>query len=340
MLEFRAAEESLANGEDMKLLAGDVGGTKTILALHEGGALLRREVYPSARYASLQALVKEFLGAGAHGIGRACFGVAGPVSAEKCRATNLPWLIDARALEEALEIPRVALVNDFYALSIGIGELSESDLATLNDVPADPHGPWVVLGAGTGLGQAVLHEGAGGRREVLSSEGGHTDFGPRNELEIELLRFMLRRHDHVSYERLVSGPGLVAVYEFLRERGPAKESQAVREALEADPAGAAAVVSTFGLEGRDGLCAQALDLFCSIYGAEAGNLALKVVARGGVYVAGGIAPKILKKLQEGAFMKAFLDKGRLRHVLEATPVRVVLNPEVGLLGAAAIAARL
>ena len=323
----------------MTLLAGDVGGTKTLLALFEEGSLVRRESFPSARYASLQALVREFLGPAAHPVTRACFGVAGPVSAETCRATNLPWVIDARELETALAISRVALVNDFHALSVGIGELPAGDLARLNEVPADPHGPRVVIGAGTGLGQAVLVEGPQGV-QVLASEGGHCDFGPRNELEIELLRFMLRRHDHVSYERLVSGPGLVAIYEFLREKRASPESAAVAAALAADPEGAAATVSTHALGNADPLCARALDLFTSIYGAEAGNLALKVVARGGVYVAGGIAPKILAKLSDGTFMKAFLDKGRLSHVLEGTPVRVVLNPEVGLLGAAAIARRL
>jgi glucokinase len=284
-------------------------------------------------------MTREFLGSAAHEVSRACFGVAGPVSDEVCRATNLPWIIDARQLERELSLPRVALVNDFHALSIGIGELPAEDFVTLHDTPSDPSGPWVVIGAGTGLGQAVLVKGAAGL-EVLSSEGGHTEFGPRNELEIELLRFLLARHDHVSYERLVSGPGLKTIYDFLREHGAVGESETVRRELAASPDSGPAIVSAHGLAGDDPLCTKALDLFASLYGAEAGNLALKVVARGGVYVAGGIAPKILPKLQDGTFMKAFLDKGRLGHVLERVRVRVVLNSDAGLVGAAAIARRL
>ncbi|HCF61883.1 MAG TPA: glucokinase [Myxococcales bacterium] len=322
----------------MTLLAGDVGGTKTALALYDGSKVVRREVLPSARFGSLEALVREFLGP-RHQIERACFGVAGPVSQDACRATNLPWVIEARGLEKDLGIPKVGLVNDFYALSIGLRELPESDFAALNSARPDPRGPWVVIGAGTGLGQAVLLKTADGF-EVLASEGGHTDFGPRNELEIDLLRFLMLRFGHVSYERIVSGPGLLNIYEFLLERAVAREPATVREAIAGSPELAPAIISSRALEEPESLCAQALDLFVEIFGAEAGNLALKVVARGGVYVAGGIAPKILPKLLDGTFMKAFLDKGRLGHVLEATPVRVVLNAEAGLVGAAAIARRL
>lgn len=323
----------------MTLLAGDVGGTKTILALVDGGAVVRRETYRSAAFPDLSTLVAGFLDGAAAGVGHACFGVAGPVLDDVCQATNLPWRIDARALERDLGLRRVALVNDFHALSIGITELPDSDLATLHEAPADPRGPWVVLGAGTGLGEAVIVKGPAGC-EVIASEGGHTDFGPRNELEIELLRFLLRRYPRVSYERIVSGPGLAAVHEFFCERDPAGCTPAVRAELEADPEGRAAIVSAHALAGDDPSCAQALDLFVSIYGAEAGNLALKVVARGGVYVAGGIAPKILPKLLEGGFERAFLSKGRLGPVLERTPVKVVKNADAGLIGAAAIAARL
>lgn len=323
----------------MTLLAGDVGGTKTILALVEDGRIVRREVFPSAKFPSLEALIGVFLGGPARDVTRACFGVAGPVLDDSCRATNLPWVIEARDLERNLKLPRVALVNDFHALAIGITELPASDLATLNDAPSDPRGPWVVIGAGTGLGQAVVVKGPTGY-EVISSEGGHTEFGPRNELEIELLRYLLRRHSRVSYERIVSGPGLLAVYEFLRDRDPKRESAAVREALASAPDAAPATISARGLDGSDPLCLEALDLFVSIYGAEAGNLALKVVARGGVFVAGGIAPKILPKLMDGTFRRAFVTKGRLSPLVERTPVKVVLNAEAGLLGAASIASKL
>jgi glucokinase len=322
----------------MTLLAGDVGGTKTVLALFKDGAIQRREVYPSCRYRSLEEMVREFLGSSEHGLQRACFGVAGPVSEGVCRATNLPWVIDARQLEKSLGIQRICIVNDFYALSIGIGELPPTDFVALNDVPSDPRGPWAVIGAGTGLGQAVLIKGPNGL-EVLASEGGHTEFGPRNDLEIELLRFMLKRHGHVSYERLVSGPGLVSIYEFLREHGTLRESPSVRTEMEKTPENSPAIISSHGLNEGDPLCAKALDMFVSIWGAEAGNLALKVCARGGVYVAGGIAPKVLEKLRDGTFIKAFLDKGRLSHIVEHTAVKVVLNADAGLIGAAAIAAR-
>ncbi len=323
----------------MTLLAGDIGGTKTVLALVEGGAVRRREVFPSAEHPDLSSLVGLFLGADKGSISRACFGVAGPVLDDVCQATNLPWRIEARALERDLGLQRVALVNDFHALSIGITELPPKDLAVLHEAPSDPRGPWVVLGAGTGLGEAVIVRGPSGY-EVLSSEGGHTDFGPRTDLEIELLRFLKQRHGRVSYERIVSGPGLVNLYEFFRAREPGKASAAVEAQLAADPAGRAACISAHALAGDDELCQRALDLFVTVYGSEAGNLALKVLARGGVFVAGGIAPKILPRLLDGAFERAYLDKGRLSSVLERTPVRVVKNADAGLLGAAAIAARL
>ncbi len=320
----------------MKYLAGDIGGTKTLLALFEEGTLVRRESYPSAQSPDLASIVRRFLGHTPSEVGRACFGVAGPVLDDVCRATNLPWVIDARELESALSLTRVRLVNDFHALAIGITVLDSSQFAVLNDAPSDPRGPWVVLGAGTGLGQAVVVREAQGY-DVISSEGGHTDFGPRNELEIDLLRFLIKRHGRVSYERIVSGPGLVALYEFLRERGEQKESAALAAELAQAGENAAAAISSHGLRGDDPLCQKALDMFVSIYGAEAGNLALKVVARGGVYVAGGIAPKIVAKLLDGTFRKAFVTKGRLSPLLERTPVKVVLNADAGLIGAAAIA---
>jgi glucokinase len=319
-------------------LAGDVGGTKTILALYEGVHRLRRQVFPSAQFKDLAALVTAFLGDEAREVSHACFGVAGPVLDDRCQATNLPWNIDARQLEQALGLPRVALVNDFHALAIGITELPPSDFAVLNEAPSDPRGPWVVIGAGTGLGEAVVVKGAVGY-QVISSEGGHTDFGPRNELEADLWRFLTRRHGRVSYERIVSGPGLASIFEFLKERGECQASGTVLSEL-AGAADPSAVIGAHGSKGDDPLCEQALALFVSIYGAEAGNLALKVVARGGVYVAGGIAPKILPKLLDGNFRRAFVAKGRLSPLVERTSVRVVLNAEAGLLGAAAIAAGL
>lgn len=322
----------------MTLLAGDVGGTKTVLALVKDGALERREVFPSAQFPDLSTLVARFLGDDKGRIARACFGVAGPVLDDVCQATNLPWRIEARGLERDLQLQRVSLVNDFHALAIGITELPAGDFAVLHEAPSDPRGPWVLLGAGTGLGEAVIVKGPVGY-EVVASEGGHTEFGPRNDLEVDLLRFLWARHERVSYERIVSGPGLVSLYEFFRAREPEKASATVDAQLAADPANRAARISGHALAGDDALCGKALELFVSIYGAEAGNLALKVVARGGVYVGGGIAPKILPRLLDGVFERSFLDKGRLSPILQRTPVKVVKNPDAGLVGAAAIAAK-
>lgn len=323
----------------MMLLAGDVGGTKTALALVQGNAIIEKRIYPSSSFDTLDAMVRDFVGPRARETARACFGIAGPVIDDTCRATNLPWVVDGRSLEGSLGIQRVRLVNDFHALARGIGTLPSSDFAILNSSPSDPEGPWAMIGAGTGLGEAILVRFGSGY-EVIGSEGGHADFAPRNELEMDLLRFLLKRHKgRVSYERVLAGRGLVALYEFVRGRSPERESAQVREEMAGSPGDTAPIISRHGLAG-DPLCDQALSLFVSIYGAEAGNLALKVVARGGVFVAGGIAPKILPKLLDGSFRAAFIAKGRLSPMLEATPVKVVLNPDAPLLGAASLAADL
>ena len=324
----------------MKVLGGDIGGTKTALAIYEDGRLIRRDTLKSADFPSLESLVQKFLSEG-DSVAAACFGIAGPINADQtCRATNLPWFIDARVVSHALEIPKVLLVNDFHALSIGITCLPESDFEPLCDAPADQKGPWAVIGAGTGLGEAVLVKDSTGDFRVISSEGSHADFGPRNDLEIDLLRFLTQRHGgHVSYERIASGSGLPALYDFFLARGLTPTPEVARE-VEEDSSRTAAIVSTHGMKGDDELCVQALSLFTSVYGAAAGNLALTVIPRGGLYVAGGISPKILPKLKDGTFMKAFRDKGRLSHVLQKIPVKVVLNPDAGLIGAGAIARKL
>lgn len=319
------------------LLAGDVGGTKTALALVDGQTIQEKRTYPSASFSSLEEMVHSFLGPRTKNLSRACFGIAGPVIEDTCRTTNLPWTVDARSLERSLGIPRVRLVNDFRATVAGITSLPASEFAVLNEAASDPLGPWALIGAGTGLGEAIVIRTESGGYEVVASEGGHADFAPRNELEIELLRFLLKRHARVSYERVISGRGLVALYDFLVNRSPELESPQVRAQMAKPNVDRAPIVSTHGLAGGDPLCEQALSLFVSIYGAEAGNLALKVVARGGVYVAGGIAPKILPRLLDGTFRASFIAKGRLSPMLESMPVKVVLNPDAGLLGAAALA---
>ena len=323
------------------VLAGDIGGTKTILSLYDRGSgrpePLAKQKFPSADFPNLTELVRQFLEQHGARVERACFGIAGPVQDDRVEATNLPWVIEARAMERELSIERVVLLNDFHAVAYGIERLAPSELLSLNPGARAPRGPKAILGAGTGLGEAFLFW-TGGRYEVVASEGGHADFAPRSAIEIELLQDLIARFGRVSYERVLSGPGLANLYDFLRRREPERESAELRAALERsdDPA---PIISEFGLAGRDPLAEQTLDLFAAVYGAEAGNLALKVVATGGVYVAGGIAPRIQAKLKQGAFQDAYRSKGRLSDLVRAIPVDLVLNPEVGLLGAALIASR-
>ncbi len=320
------------------LLAGDIGGTKTFLRFAKaGGDILAERRYDSQSYPGLDHILAEFVQA--HPplfIHAACFGVAGPVSEGRAEITNLPWKIDAAAIGSQFGIPHVRLINDFQAVAYGIEALRPDDLATLQTGEPQMHGVRAVIGAGTGLGEGfmVWREG---HYEAMPSEGSHADFAPADAQQIELLRYLARHHGHVSYERLVSGAGLVSLFDFLRETGDTEVAPDLRAAMEAGDS--AAAISRFALGGADRLAAEALDLFIRIYGAEAGNLALKVLARGGVYVAGGIAPQIIGKLQEGEFLRAFGAKGRFAGLLATIPVHVVLDPKVGLLGAARVAER-
>ena len=328
----------------MRVLGGDIGGTKTALAIYDDGKLICRDTLPSADFPSLESLTQKFLsgcGALGQGLAAACFGIAGPINADQtCRATNLPWFINARTLSKELAIPKVLLVNDFHALSIGITCLPASDFEPLCDAPADENGPWAVIGAGTGLGEAVLVKDSSGDFRVLSSEGSHADFGPTDDTQTALLDFLAHRHGgHVSYERIASGSGLPALYDFFLSEGM-KPTDGVAAEVAADSSRTAAIITSHGMKGDDALCVRALDLFTTVYGAAAGNLALTVIPRGGVYVAGGISPKILPKLRDGTFMRAFRAKGRLSHVLQNLPVKVVLNPDAGLIGAGDIARKL
>lgn len=324
------------------LLAGDIGGTKTLLQLSEivdgSRYVLLEKHFDSASYASLNRIIAEFMyGLPSDNLHAACFGVAGPVAGDQASITNLPWLIEAAAIGAEFSIPHVRLINDFQAVAYGIDALEAGDLAVLQAGQAVTHGVRAVIGAGTGLGEGFMVWQ--GNYEAMPSEGSHADFAPVDALQVRLLDYLMTRYDHVSYERLVSGPGLVNIYEFLRDSEKvALESPELRQAMsQGDPA---AAISQFALERRDRLASGALDLFVSVYGAEAGNLALKVLARGGVYVAGGIAPKILEKLEDGAFMRAFAAKGRFAALLSSIPVYVVLNAKVGLLGAALVASRI
>lgn len=333
----------------MKVLAADIGGTKTLLQITdwttpESPQVLVEQRYPSEGYPRFDTLLQEFL---AEWNGRvselvgACFAVAGPVTETSAEATNLSWRLDAAHLQAEFKLPQVTLINDFRAIGYGIEGLRPDDFAVLQAGEFQAKQPQAIIGAGTGLGQALLvWQEQGGHYQVLPTEGGHVDFAPLGEVQIELLRYLARHlHlDHVSYERVLSGAGLVTLYHFLKETSGIIEEQALRQAREeGDPA---AAISRFALEQQDPLAMQALDLFVRIYGAQAGNLALTCLPRGGLFLAGGIAPKILARLQTGGFMKAFLSKGRLTNLLRQIPVKVILEPKVGLWGAARLAARL
>ncbi len=317
------------------LLAGDIGGTKTVIALlDEAGdrlRVVREETFPSRQHASLEEILERFLAGGDRPpIRAACFGVAGAVVEGKSQATNLPWAMAESALAEALRVPHVKLLNDLEAAAYGMLHLEPAERCELQrGVPRK--GNMAVIAAGTGLGEAIL-VWDGARHLAVASEGGHADLAARNDLEIALLRFLQHEFGHVSYERVLSGPGLFNIYRFLRASGYGVEPAWVTSRLEReDPS---AVVSELGLAGTDPLCQKALDMFVSIYGAAAGNLALKALAVGGVYVGGGIAPKIQPKLTNGSFIAAFREKGRFAGLLESIPVHLALNPRVPLMGAA------
>lgn len=335
----------------MRVLAGDIGGTKTWLRIADfstgsnRGRVLYERRYESHSYPSLIPMLHEFLisagGGAAPSLNKACFGVAGPITqaiaGQIVRVTNLPWEIDSMSLAREVGIERVRLINDFQAIGYGIEALADKDLAVLQDGQPRPDAPRAVIGPGTGLGVALMIR-QNDHYEVLSSEGGHADFAPADALQVQLLLYLMERFGHVSYERILSGPGLVHSYDFLREQHPEQASADLVHAMEiADPA---AAITEFALAGKDALATQAVDLFITVCGAYAGNLALIALAYGGVYVAGGIAPKIIERFKSGAFLRAFTNKGRMSPLTGAMPVRVVLNPQVGLLGAALAASRL
>jgi glucokinase len=317
------------------ILAGDIGGTNTRLAVFEASAgeleIVEQRSFPSRDHEGLDEIVREFCSTHKIVVKQACFGVAGPVRDGRCVATNLPWVVDASELARTLGLQPVYLLNDLEANGYGVAVLEPADFAVLNQGDTEAVGNGAIIAAGTGLGEAGYYWD-GTQHRPFACEGGHADFAPRNELEMGLLRFLLTRFEHVSYERVLSGPGLLHIYEFLRDSGHGEEPDwFAAEMRQQDPS---AVISKAALDGRSELCGLALDLFVSLYGAEAGNLALKVMATGGLFVGGGIAPKIISKLTDGKFMQAFSAKGRMRPYVEAIPVRVILNDKTALLGAA------
>jgi glucokinase len=319
------------------LLAGDIGGTKTLLALFEerGEALapVRQAEFPSRGFATLDAAIRQFLGGGPPvAVSVACFGVAGPVVDGRVTTTNLPWQLDEARLAHGIPAGRVKLLNDLDATAHGALVLPAAALVTLQaGVPRA--GNAALIAAGTGLGEALLVRD-GTRFIVSASEGGHADFAPRTDLEIELLRFLGKEFGHVSYERVLSGPGIHNVYRCLRARGSPEPAWLTARLEKEDPG---AVITEVALAGGDPVCVQTLELIVSVYGAEAGNLALRALAVGGIFIAGGIGPKIATALGDGRFMQAFRDKGRFAGFMAAIPVHLVLEPRTALLGAAHVA---
>ena len=329
----------------MHVLAGDIGGTTTRLqiAVCEDGACrpLREQRFASAAFPHFSAVLHEFLKDGpAVEIRSACFGVAGPVlptaAGQFVQVTNLPWQLDSAALAREFGIARVRLVNDFQAIGYAIEHLRAEQLLVVQEGQPVAHGPRAVLGAGTGLGQAVL-VWQGERYEVLATEGGHADFGPTDELTVELSRYLLAHFGHASYELLLSGAGLFRLYSFLRERGAMPESPPMAKALRD---GNPAAITRAAMQEGDPLSNLALELFVRIYGAQAGNLALTTGATGGVYITGGIALRILSRLNSNTFMHAFSNKGNMSSWTKRIPVYIVLEPEPGLAGALSVARRL
>ncbi len=312
------------------ILAGDIGGTNTRLALFADDLREPAEfaVFRSEELSGLEEAIERFLSDHPAEIRGAAFGVAGPVREGRSTPVNLPWEVNAASVADALGLPKVSLLNDLDANARGLTALGDDDFAVLCPGVPDSEANAVVLSAGTGLGLALLiREGSGYR--AVPGEGGHVDFAPSNELELDLWRFLNRRHGHVSYERILSGQGLENLYDFLVHEGYGAPLTMHRDA---------AAVARCGLDGESETCTWALDLFASIYGAAAGNVALTVMATGGVYLGGGIAPKLLPKLADGTFLRAFRSKGRFAPILDEIPVRVILNDRAALIGAALTAA--
>ncbi len=347
------------------ILAGDIGGTKTTLALYEWrdqrAEPVRTDTFYSADFQSLEEVIAEFLTppppspseetgetggpesspqdttAAQPDLEAACFGVAGPVIDNRCQTTNLPWVISGADLATRFNIPHVRLLNDLEATAYGLLLLRPDEITVLNTgTPPKSRRCLGLIAAGTGLGEAIL-AWTGTRYQPFASEGGHCDFAPNSDLEIDLLRHLRTQYLHVSYERIVSGPGLHAIYEFMRDTKKNEPTWLAEKIRTGDPA---AIIAEAGLAGQADIAKQTLDLFASIYGAEAGNLALKAMALDGIYVGGGIAPKLLKKLQDGTFMRAFVNKGRYKRLMNSIPVRIIMNPHTALLGAASTAGQL
>lgn len=321
------------------ILAADIGGTKSLLTLRRlNGTVVAEQRYISQAFDSLETMVQRFLDESEQPRPRsACFAVAGPIEGngdtQRAKLTNLPWRVDSRQLRLTLDIPHVALLNDFQAIGYSLATLPATDLVPLHKAPVRPKGPQLVLGAGTGLGVCLVMPD-GDSVTSYPSEGGHMAFAPRDDLQRALLDFQQADTERVSYERLISGSGLVTIYRFLLSQRKQEEDILLTAD---DPA---AAIGEHAVSGQHALASEAVTLFARLYGAFAGDLALTCLPTGGVYIAGGIAPKLLPFLQQGAFMEAFDDKGRMAELMQRFPVYVITNPHSGLLGAANFATRL
>jgi len=318
------------------ILAGDIGATRVLLAAfqNEGNQLqsVVQRVYKTQEHSGIAELLKDFINSEGIPVHAACFGVAGPVRGGKSKISNLQWTIDSRELASQLKLASVGLLNDLEAYAYGVDALASADFITLSEGAADAEGNRVVISARTGLGVAGLYWD-GFRHHPFACEGGHSDFAPRNDLEMELALYLRKKFGHVSCERLLSGPGIKNIYDFLRDSKKAEEPESLRQQIRqaADPP---ALISQLALEAQAAICEQTLSIFVSIYGSETGNCALNFMATGGVFIGGSIAAKIVPKMQDPIFMKSFLDKGRMQSLLADMPVKVIANDNAGLMGAA------
>jgi glucokinase len=320
------------------ILAGDIGGTKVNLAFFGESLRLTPDnfaSFPSRDYSSLEEIARTFLSERKLKADYACFGIAGPVKKRRVAVTNLPWIITDKDIKQSLHLKHVWLINDLEANAHGIYGLTPKDFVTLNEGEEGAIGNAAIISAGTGLGEAGLFWD-GNRHLPIASEGGHSDFAPRTDLDVELLVYLRKRFGQVDWEAVLSGPGLYHIYEFLRQRNGGQEpAWLAAELLSEEPP---KVITRAALENKCDLCVRALDMFLDYYGAEAANLALKVLATGGIYVGGGIAPKVISRLTDGRFMNAFIGEGRMKNLLAAMPVRVIMNDKTALIGAARFAA--
>jgi len=313
------------------ILAGDIGGTNTRLALFENGRIVQEQKFPSRDHQSLEEIVREFLKG--KKVKSACFGIAGIIRDGKCKPTNLPWILDEVHLSKGLHIPRVHLLNDLEANAYGIRVLKKEELFVVQEGEAR-EGMRALISAGTGLGEAGL-AWDGKTHRPFPSEGGHVDFAPRDALEVELLLYLQKKLKHASYERVISGPGLHTLFQFLVETGKETFNENIRKEMEKrEPP---RVISEWGEQKKDKACTRAVEWFISLYGAEAGNVALKFLALGGVYIGGGIAPQLANNFLHGAFCSSFCNKGRFKTLLQSIPIYIIMNDKTALLGAASYA---